>query len=463
MVIAVVCLCLAFCTALQAQEFRGAWVTSWSPGFFTADQIDKTIADAKAAGLNALIIEVRKEGDAYYQSDLEPVGQEVPKGFDPLAYCIEKAHAEGIRVCAWLVVYRVWRGSKLPDNPKHVLRKHPEWRSATYDGKMDSAEGAYVDPGIPEYREWFAKVCEDIARRYAVDAIHYDYVRYPAAQWGYSELALKRYYAETGAKTKPKTDDPKWLQWRRDQITAMVTLVKNRVKAVNPNVTIQASTIPWGDCPADFKNSAAYRQVGQDWRLWMEKGLIDENIPMVYARDDEKGMKYYSGWVDGAKKWKYGGKVYVGTSAGRGSADGILKQIDMVRKAGLEGFALFSFNQSSRRPERAAALGKGLGPAPKLTVNQSISTPPDPAKQAKQAFDRGIQLAMANKLDEAIVELGRALEMNPKYAEAAFRIGRCHLRSNNEAKAKEFFQKALAIDPKHNEAKAELEKLTKSN
>jgi uncharacterized lipoprotein YddW (UPF0748 family) len=362
------CLCAA---AICAAEFRGAWVTSWHEGFRTPKEVDLTVEAAKTAGLNALIVEVRKVGDAYYQSDIEPIGPEVPSGFDPLAYTIEKAHAEGIQVHAWLVVYRVWKGAETPSDPKHVLASHPDWRSLTYEGEPESEEGVYVDPGIPEYREHFASVCADIAKRYAVDGIHYDYVRYPGQKWGYSQIALDRYYAETGATEKPATDDPKWLQWKRDQVTAMVTLVRERVKAANPTVKIQASTIPWGDCPRDFKDSRAYNDVCQDWPLWMEQGLIDENCPMIYAREfEETGAKYFRSWVDGAKRWSYGRPVYVGTAAMWNNAEQLLAQIDVVRKAGLPGFVLFAFDQTDSRPAKAEGLGKALYPAPKLPVNK---------------------------------------------------------------------------------------------
>lgn len=361
--------------ALCAAEFRGAWVTAWTKGFYTKDEIDRTIAEAKTAGLNALIVEVRKVGDAYYQSDIEPVGPEVPEGFDPLAYTIEKAHAEDMQVCAWLVVYRVWKGSTPPSDSKHVLAAHPDWRSISYEGAAENEEGVYVDPGIPGYREHFANVCADIAKRYAVDAIHYDYVRYPEREWGYAPLALDCYYAETGETEKPEQDDPKWLQWKRDQVTALVTLVRERVKAANPNVKIQASTIVWGLCPEDFKDATPYMRVCQDWKLWMEQGLIDENCPMVYAREGEEfGAGYFRGWLEGVKRWSYGLPAYIGISSTMNTAEQMLQQVDAARKAGLPGFLFFAFNDTPQRPAKAEALGKVLGPAPKLSVNRTTQS-----------------------------------------------------------------------------------------
>ena len=441
----------------SAPEYRSAWVTSWSRGFYTAEEIDRTIADAETAGLNSLVVEVRKTGDAYYRSEIEPIGREVPEGFDPLAYCIEKAHAKGIRVCAWLVVYRVWRGSRPPADPKHIINQHPDWRSVNYDGKTEAGEGAYIDPGILEYREHFAKVCEDIVRRYAVDAIHFDYVRYPDRQWGYAPLALKRYYAETGATKKPEMDDPKWLQWKRDQVTAMVTLVRKRVKAVNPNVAIQASTIPWGSCPDDWTESSAYRQVCQDWRLWMQRGLIDESYPMVYSTErDPRSAERFRGWIEGCSRWSYGRDVYMGISASRNTPEEIMAQANDTENAGLAGFCLFAFNESSRRPPKAEGLGAYLCPAPKLSVIQATG---NDAIAARKAYYDGMALARAGKVDAAIVELTKATQLNPGSAEAFLQVGRCYLGKGDAAQARMALDRALSIDPKHRVAKAESAKL----
>ncbi|HOK55146.1 MAG TPA: family 10 glycosylhydrolase, partial [Armatimonadota bacterium] len=84
-------------------EFRGAWVTAWSNGFLTPEEADETIRLAKEANLNALFIQVRKVGDAYYKSSFEPRAKNIENlpDYDPLAYVIEKAHAEGLEVHAW--------------------------------------------------------------------------------------------------------------------------------------------------------------------------------------------------------------------------------------------------------------------------------------------------------------------------------------------------------------------------
>lgn len=436
-----------------AAEVRGAWITSWDNGMFNAAEIDATVAATKKAGLNALFIEVRKFADAYYDSKIEPLGANVAPGFDPLAYTIKKAHAEGIQVHAWVVVYRAWCGKKPgPSDPNHVVNKHKDWVMLSSEGKNWAGEGMYLDPGVPEAREYIVSVFEDIAKRYNVDGIQYDYVRYPGTDWGYSEAALKHYYADTGTSTKPSTKDPKWLQWKRDQVTALVKLAHDRIKAANPKIAISASTICYGSSNPDFTKTSAYASVCQDWKMWMEQGLIDINIPMNYKPEtSERSKKSFRDWTDNSGKWRGKGLAYQGIDADNQSAADMLRQIDYCRKAGQTGWVLFEFNAGKHRDSIIDGLAAGLAPAPRLSVNEPAGDP-----QAHEAYDLGISLAVKNQITEAKAQFQKAIELDPKYADAYFRLGRCNVKESNYAEAKAMFLKALSVDPKYADAKKEL-------
>ncbi|NLN78413.1 MAG: family 10 glycosylhydrolase [Armatimonadetes bacterium] len=452
--ICIFALLIGLCVSVGADELRGAWVTSWTRGFFTPQEIDATVSAAKKAGINALFIEVRKFADAYYDSKIEPRGDGMAPDFDALAYTLKKAHAEGIQVHAWVVVYRAWCGAKTgPKDPKHIINKHPDWVLLSKDGKNWAGEGIYLDPGVPAAREYIVSVFEDIAKRYNVDGIHYDYVRYPGNQWGYSDAALKQYYADTGAKAKPAVDDPKWLQWKRDQVTALVKLSKEKIKAANPKIAISAATICWGGVPNDFTKTSPYVSVSQDWRMWMEKGLIDINIPMNYKTEDKYG-KAFRLWADAAGKWSAGGLVYQGLGAEYQSPENIVTQIKYCRSIGQKGFLLFSFNQGKRRDALVPVLGAALGPAPKLTINAI-----DYKVEARRTYGRGIDLAVASKTDEAIAQFKKAIDFDPEYADAHFRLGRCYLKVKDYPAAKASFLKTLELDPTYESAKKELDLL----
>lgn len=431
-----------------ARETRGAWVTAWTSGFFTRQQVESTVAAAKNAGLNALFIQVRKNADAYYKSDTEPLGSGVSPGFDPLACMIEKAHAEGIEVHAWVNSCRIWTAKDLPKDPKHIANRHIEWLNKDVNGGTRANEGLYLDPGIPEVRDYIASVAQEIVRKYDIDGINLDYIRYPGKEWGYSDLALEQYNGAPSG-SRPDPSDAKWLQWRRDQVTALVRLVRNKVGAVKPNIAISACTVPWGDCPANWANASPYAIVCQDWKLWAADGLVDANMPMNYKSEGSaKQAQQFRNWLQGFNRWSGGRPVYVGIDANTNQASEIARQVAAVRKAGLDGWALFSFNESARRDALAAALAVGPCRAWEFASSQ-------------EALNRGVQQASAGQIGLAKRCLTISMEMDPSNVEAYFRLGRCYLKEQNYSDAKQFFERALSLDPSHADAKAELKALAK--
>ena len=68
-------------------EVRGLWVLRTSLN--SAKSIDAVVRAAEAGGFNALLVQVRGRGEAYYRSDVEPRASDLdgqPMTFDPLAY-----------------------------------------------------------------------------------------------------------------------------------------------------------------------------------------------------------------------------------------------------------------------------------------------------------------------------------------------------------------------------------------
>ena len=91
-------------------------VDAFNPGFKTPQEVTKLIADAQRANANAIVAQVRRRGDAFYTSAIEPrtLDPNVPAGFDPLQDLIDKAHAAGIEVHAWMVTLPVVFRIRLP-------------------------------------------------------------------------------------------------------------------------------------------------------------------------------------------------------------------------------------------------------------------------------------------------------------------------------------------------------------
>lgn len=78
-------------------------------------------------------------------------------------------------------------------------------------------------------------------------------------------------------------------------------------------------------------------------------------------------------------------------------------------------------------------------------------------RAAVEAFDKGLefyQRGFANNYRKAVRHFLKALEIDPKYSQAALYLGRAYNALYEEAKAREYFEKAIEIDPDYMEARA---------
>src|SRR5690242_4625287 len=78
--------------ALDPPELRAVWVDAFHDGFKTPQQVDQLVAWARAANLNALFVQVRRRGDAYFSKSIEPRTEDpdFAPNFDALQYLIDK-------------------------------------------------------------------------------------------------------------------------------------------------------------------------------------------------------------------------------------------------------------------------------------------------------------------------------------------------------------------------------------
>ena len=55
-------------------EFRAFWIDAYHPGIKSPVEIDQLIRDVRVARANAVLVQVRRRGDAYYNHSIEPRG-----------------------------------------------------------------------------------------------------------------------------------------------------------------------------------------------------------------------------------------------------------------------------------------------------------------------------------------------------------------------------------------------------
>ena len=333
----------------QTPEYRGFWVDAFGSGFKNSAEVTAMIDNVRAANANMLVPEVRKRGDAYYLgSPYEPKATDMAAGFDSLQEIIDKAHDTSggkarIDVHAWIVSYKIW-GSELTapaaSTPPHPFNAHPDWLTQDYNGASWDGTSYSFDPGLPEVQKYTYNVCLDIIARYDIDGFNFDYIRYTGNDWGYHPVTVARFNSRHARTGKPAPTDPLWLQFRRDQVTALVRKVYLNAIALKPGIKISADTITWGNGPTSDaswrSSSSAYTDVLQDWRSWMEEGILDLNIPMAYYRQHELPNAYLT-WMNFAKDRKFNRHLAVGPGIYLNYTTNAIAQMRLTRNASPSG------------------------------------------------------------------------------------------------------------------------------
>jgi uncharacterized lipoprotein YddW (UPF0748 family) len=199
----------------------------------------------------------------------------------------------------------------------------------------------------------------EVARLYAVDGIHFDYIRYPGRDHCFCGGCRERFERTSGVKVarwpqEVQADTPlggKWNDWRRSNITAVVRAVSEQARAVRPGIKISAAVFPNWERDRDG--------VAQDWKVWCEQGYLDFVCPMDYTPSD----KSFENMV--ARQVKWAGKVPcypgLGVSASRSKfgADRAIEQILLTRKYHTGGFMIFNYGVPEAR-DLVPRLGLGI-------------------------------------------------------------------------------------------------------
>jgi len=353
-------------------EMRGLWVVRTA--LASPVTIDRVVDDAQRAGFNALFVQVRGRGDAFYRSELVPrsdILAEQPAGFDPLARLLERARSHGLQVHAWMnMLLCAGFGRILPGG--HVAGVHPEWimvpRSAARAALAErgqgllalvarhssaDAEGLYLSPSSPGVGDHLEAVVRELLRSYPVDGLHLDFIRYPGSDYDYSRAALDGFAARVGRSVDrlegPEGAPAEWAAYRRDVLTSLVDRVPVAARAERPRLLVSAAVA------ADEAQAVAVKF--QSWPEWIARGSIDAVCPMTYSADS----RVFSGQIREARERVGTGRpVWAGVGAYRLDVDGVIEKVRLARSAGAAGVVIFS--HESLRPVDLDRLRQGAFP-----------------------------------------------------------------------------------------------------
>lgn len=235
------------------------------------------------ANINTVLLQARVRAATIYPSDIEPwdqcitgvEGRAPGYGYDPLSFAVEECHKRGMEIHAWIATIPV--GAKNSLGCRKLMQKGFRIRNFS--------TGSYLDPSDPSVAPYLASICGEIVRKYDVDGINLDYIRYPDG-W-----------------PRPSYRDGDTPDERRSNITAIVRAIHDEVKSIKPWVKMSCSPIGKHADLSRYssKNFNAHDRVSQEAQEWMRLGLMDQLYPMQYFRGDNY-YPFLADWVENAYK-----------------------------------------------------------------------------------------------------------------------------------------------------------------
>lgn len=325
--------------AAPKHEVRAVWIATaagldWPKTTDRTEQqnsLRKMVRTLKAANFNTIFFQVRARGDAYYRSAYEPWAENLtgtsgkdPK-WDPLAFLLAEAHTAGMEVHAWFNVFKV-RGPGRISSPQHPAR--------AFSGSIVNVDGeGWLDPGLPEVREYLVNVAVDLVRNYDIDGIQFDYIRYPGREFP-DESTYRKY-----GKGMEKGD------WRRANITGFVRAFHDSATRVRPAMKIGSAPIGVFSVGNGKNGWGAYHSYYQDSQSWLKEGLHDYLVPQIYwdigeSTGDPDFVRLVQSWQENS----WGRHIYAGMAPYKPRVlKEIPDQIDASRNAGTMGQAYFRY------------------------------------------------------------------------------------------------------------------------
>ena len=337
----------------KEDEFKGVWVRLSDK---TPEELINTIQRMADAGINAILPETIYNGYTIYPNgnDLMP---QLPQfeGWDPMSVMIEECAKHNIEVIPWTEMFFVG-GQNSP-----LVKNKPEWlglfRHGSHAAELEKGFH-YFCPSRPEVHEFLLETLDTLASRYPIDGIQLDYIRYSLSKpWEkglcYCDYCKEKVKEELGLdimKISPKdsTEWTAWNQFRADNITRFVKSVSEHFKENYPNIPLSADVFP--------DSRISLEEKFQDWKLWVDKGYLDEVYIMSYSPMNEVIQADVDLLMKNVKGTTIRPIVGLGPYMGF-QPEVLLQQIEIAREGGAEGVCLFSFHSLSDEQLKALSWG----------------------------------------------------------------------------------------------------------
>jgi hypothetical protein len=237
----------------------------------------------KETGFNEIYLDVKPGiGYALYNSDILPKltqwGTEtVNRDWDYLGFFIEEAEKLGIGVIASISTL----GYGYTRDRTGLVYNDSRWNGKTQMEMIDSnpnnivdmrdqtgVDAAMLNPCLPEVQSFVISITDEIVTKYPkLKGICLDYCRWYSENYGFGDATISAFSAYIGEPVTNKnniitasggigTQFNKWIEFRTQTITDLVTSIRASAKAINPKIEFHF----WASA-----HWASRYTVGQNW------------------------------------------------------------------------------------------------------------------------------------------------------------------------------------------------------
>lgn len=343
----------AYCMAQK--PLPGEHCAFWCHSAFgvTGMSWDEAIRLLAENGFTAILPNMLWGGVAFYNSNVLPVAPAVGEKGDQIDLCVTACKKYGVQCHVWKVNYNMgWATDK-----SFVAKIKAQGRTqVSYDG---SSNDRWLCPSHPDNQKLEIDSMLEVVHKYDVDGVHFDYIRYPGNEGCFCEGCQERFERDIGKKLSNwpacirdnNELNDKWLDFRRRQITHVVAAVAEKARKIKPDIKISAAV---------FRNWPVDRNtIGQDWKLWCDRGYLDFVCPMDYTASSshfQRMIEQQITWV--GKVPCYPG---IGLSVWSDSEDisKLIEQINITRRLATGGFTIFNYGVTEAN-KVLPLLGKGI-------------------------------------------------------------------------------------------------------
>lgn len=271
---------------LSAQELRGTWIAR--DQLATKEALALAMDSLAANNFNVVYVNAWSRGYPLWQSDIfyQHTGTAIDPAFvgrDILAEAIAEGHKHGLHVEAWFeygfvggyVLYYPGTSGK-----GKIFDVHPEWVAKRQDGgEKDNSNFYWMVQTRRDVQDFLIALCTEMARKYDLDGIELDRIRYSSLQYGYDSYTDSLYRLEHSGNPLPiNYSDASFIRWRADKLNEFAARIYDSLKAINPNLNIS-------NAPSLYSSSSytSYTNFCQDWAWWVNNNKIDNVQVQMYV------------------------------------------------------------------------------------------------------------------------------------------------------------------------------------